>query len=136
MDLTDARTRKKVTLNPRTVLSNSCVLLFIQLNSPIPPHVGTTLQGIRTRRHRYRIFKCPPRRLRLDHQGMAFITERRRVLGSYARPRVWCPRFSSERGGLGRCIEGVGGCIVGEGTYLFCFFRSFFVYFTERCGGI
>lgn len=24
MDLTDARTRKKVTLNPRTVLSNSC----------------------------------------------------------------------------------------------------------------
>jgi hypothetical protein len=124
MDLTDARTRKKVTLNPRTVLSNSCVLPFIQLNSPI--HIGITSQGIGTRRHRYRIFKCPARRLRLDHQGMAFITERRRVLGSYARPRVWCPRFGHERGGLGRCVEGVGGCIVGEGTH-FGFFRSFFV---------
>jgi len=75
------------------------------------------LQGIRTRRHRYRIFKCSPRRLRLGHQGMASITERRRVLGSYARPRVWCPRFSYERGGLGRCDECIGGCIVGEGTH-------------------
>ena len=126
MDLTDARTRKKVTLNPRTVLSNSCVLPFIQLNSPIPSHVGIALQGIRTRRHRYRIFKRPPRRLRLDHQGMAFITERRRVLGSYACPRVWCPRFSCERGGLGRCVEGVGDRIVGEGTHLVSFV-SFFV---------
>ena len=98
-----------------------------QLNSPIPPHIGITLQGIRTRRHRYRIFKCPPRRLRLGHQGMAFITERRRVLGSYARPRVWCPRFSCERGGLGRCVEGVGGCIVGKGTHLISFsFLSLF----------
>jgi hypothetical protein len=134
MDLTDARTRKKVTLNPRTVLSNSCVLPFIQLNSPIPPHVGITLQGIGTRRHRYRIFKCPPRRLRLDHQGMGFITERRRVLGSYARPRVWYPRFSCERGGLGRCVEGVGGCIVGEGTHLVSFVPFFVL--LNGCDGI
>jgi hypothetical protein len=119
MDLTDARTRKKVTLNPRTVLSNSCVLPFIQLNSLIPPHI---LQGIGTRRHRYRIFQCPSRCLRLDHQGMAFITERGRVLGAYARPRVWCPRSSYERGDLGRYVEGVGGSVVGEGTHLFLSF--------------
>ena len=58
---------------------------------------------------------------------MAFITERRRILGAYARPCVWCPRFSHERGGLGRFVEGVGGRIVGEGTHFVAFFRSFFV---------
>ena len=129
MDLTDARTRKKVTLNPRTVLSNSCVTTsqFIQLKlSNIPPHVGIAPQGIRTCRYRYRIFECPPRRLRLDHQGMAFITQRRRVLGSYARPRVWCPGFSYEGGRLGRYVEGVGGCIVGEGTHLVSFIPLFY----------
>jgi len=84
----------------------------------MPPHIGITLQGIRTRRHRYLIFKRPPRRLYLDHQGMASIPERRRVLGAHARPCVWCPRFSYESGGLGRCVEGDGRCIVGEGTVL------------------
>ena len=128
MDLTDARTRKKVTLNPRTVLSNSCVPLTIHSTQLFnTSSIGFISQGIRTRRHRYRILKCPPRRLRLDHQGMAFITERRRVLGSYARPRVRCPRFSCERGGLGRWTEGVGGCIVDKGThfYFFSFVPSF-----------
>jgi hypothetical protein len=101
MDLTDARTRKKVTLNPRTVLSNSCV--FIQSSThdnQVRYLATTTLQNIRTRSHRYRIFKCSPRRLHLDNQGMASIAERRRILGSYARPRVWCPRINYERGGL------------------------------------
>jgi hypothetical protein len=132
MDLTDARTRKKVTLSPRTVLSNSYVVDY-SFNLTLLS-ISVSLQGIRTRRHRYRIFKRPPRRLRLDHQGMAFITERRRVLGAYARPRVWCRRFGCARGGLGRCVEGVGGCIVGEGTHSFCIL-SFFV-FTERCDDI
>lgn len=124
MDLTDARTRKKVILNPRTVLSNSCVLL-IQLNTSAYS-LWHILQGIRTRRHRYRVFKCPPRRLRLDRQGMASITERQCVLGAYACPRMWCPRFSYERGGIGRFVKGVGGCIVGEGTHLFSLFLSRF----------
>lgn len=59
---------------------------------------------------------------------MAFIAERRRVLGANARPRVWCPRFSYERGGFGRYVEGVGGCIVGEGTHSLVFFLSVFLF--------
>lgn len=88
----------------------------------LPTHFGITLQGISTRRHRYRVFKCRPHRLRLDRQGMASITERRCVLGAYACPRMRCPRFSYERGGIGRFVKGVGGCIVGEGTHLIFLF--------------
>jgi hypothetical protein len=76
-----------------------------------------TSQSIWTRRHRYPLLKCSPRRRPLDDQRMALIPERRRVLGSYAHPRVRCPRSGSKRGGVGRCTEGAGGCVVGEGTH-------------------
>ena len=84
------RAKKSPSTLERFSQTRAYYLQFIQLNSPIPtpPYIGIASQGIRTSRHRYRILKCPPRRLRLDYQGMAFITERRRVLGSYAHPRV------------------------------------------------
>jgi len=121
MDLTDTRTRKKVTLNPRTVLSNSCVF-----SPPIHYDAATnselrilspSLQNIWTRCYRYRILECPACRLALDDQGMAFIAKRRRVLGPYAHPRVRCLWSGLERGDVGRCGGCVGSCVVGQGTH-------------------
>jgi len=120
MDLTDARTRKKVTLNPRTVLFSNSWVSTTTFISPAHDNGNAIFHIHRvsgTRRHRYLFSNALLVVALWTIKEWLFIPETSARSGSYAHPRVRCPRSGSKRGGVGRCTEGAGGCVVGEGTH-------------------
>jgi zinc transporter 5/7 len=110
MDFTDARTRKKVTLNPRTVLSNSWVnLIHDYRTEPIASYYrvsGRVATDI--------VFSNALLAVSLWTVKEWFLSQN---VGAF-----WVLMRVLACGALGlslRRAEGLGNCVISEGTHLF-----------------